>query len=98
MIPLLMENGIYRVYVINHLNMYKNYEVLCSRVVKSVECGGKFPVIPPRFVYPPKANETKFDGAAAENMKIGLKYDEEPLGFLAKVPPLGLSVFDVKFE
>jgi len=97
-IPLLMENGKYRVYVVNHLNMYKNYEVLCTKTVKSVECGGKFPVIPPRFVYPPKANETKFDGVAAESMKIGMKYDEVPLGFMAKVPPLGLSVFDVEFE
>ncbi|MBQ4631704.1 MAG: hypothetical protein IJB70_12065 [Clostridia bacterium] len=97
-LPVLMDNGVYRVYVINHLNNYKNYEVLCTKTVKSVECGGKFPVIPPRFVYPPKANETKFDGAAAENMKIGLKYDERPLGFLAKLPPLGLSVFDVTFE
>ncbi|MBR5507915.1 MAG: hypothetical protein IKV88_07720 [Clostridia bacterium] len=98
LLPVLMKNGKYRVYVINHLNNYKNYEVLCKKEVKSVECGGKFPVIPPRFVYPPKQNETKFDGAAAESMKIGMKYDDVPLGFLAKVPPLGISVFDVTFE
>lgn len=97
-LPVLMENGKYRIYVINHLNNYKNYEVLCKSTVKSVECGGKFPVIPPRFIYPPKPNETKFDGAAAESMKIGMKYDGKPLGFLAKVPPLGISVFDVTIE
>ncbi len=98
LLPVLLENGKYRVYVINHLNNYKNYEVLCKKEILSVECGGKFPVIPPRFVYPPNPDETKFDGAAAENMKIGMKYDAVPLGFLAKVPPLGLSVFDVSLK
>ena len=94
----MFENGKYRMYVINHLNNYKNYEVMCKKTIKAVDCSGKFPVMPPRFVFPPDPNETKFDGAAAENMKIGMKYDGIPYGFLAKLPPLGISVFDVTLE
>ena len=97
-LPVLLENGKYRMYVINHLNNYKNYEVMCKKPIKTVDCSGKFPVMPPRFVFSPDPNETKFDGAAAENMKIGMKYDGIPYGFLAKLPPLGISVFDVTLE
>ena len=68
---------------------------MCKKGIKTVECSGKFPVMPPRFVFPAGVNENKFDGAAAENMKIGLKYDGIPYGFVAKLPPLGISVFDV---
>ena len=94
-LPVLLANGKYRIYVINHLNNYKNYEVMCKKSIKEVTCGGKFPVMPPRYVFPPVPNETKFDGAAAEAMKIGIKYEGIPYGFLAKLPPLGISVFDV---
>jgi len=31
-------------------------------------------------------------------MKIGLKSDDIPFGFVAKVPPLGIGVFDVKLR
>ena len=94
-LPVLLENGKYRIYCINHLNNYKKYDVMCKSGIKAVECSGKFPVMPPRFVFPAGVNENKFDGAAAENMKIGMTYDGIPYGFVAKLPPLGISVFDV---
>lgn len=97
-LPVLLESGKYRIYCINHLNNYKKYDVMCKFGIEAVECSGKFPVMPPRFVFPAGVNENKFDGAAAENMKIGLKFDGTPYGFVAKLPPLGISVFDVTLK
>ena len=97
-LPVLLENGSYRIYVINHINNYQRIEIMCKKALDSVECAGKYPVMPPKFVVPPKPGETKFDGAKAESMKIGLKSDDIPFGFVAKVPPLGVGVFDVKLR
>ena len=95
-LPVLLSNGIYRIYVFNHENVYEKFEILSDKGIESVENVSKYPVMPARFVYKPKPGATKFDGAKAESMTIGLETDETPFGFIAKVPPYGVSVFDVK--
>jgi len=95
MLPVLLEDGVYRIYVYNVPNAYKRYEIMSKKPIKSVKPAGKYPVMPPKYVVPPKEGETKFDGAKADAIKIGLASDEIPFGFVAKVPPGGVSVFDV---
>ena len=94
-LPVLMGNGKYRIYVFNNENMYVKYTISSARGIANINNVSKYPVMPPRFVYKPKEGDTKFDGAKAESMTIGMQTDEIPFGFVAKVPPYGVSVFDV---
>lgn len=94
-LPVELENNVYRIYVFNLPNFYERYDIMCKKALDKVVPVSKYPVMPPKFVVPPKPGELKLDGAKAESMKIGLASDEIPFGFVAKVPPGGVSVFDV---
>lgn len=94
-LPVLLENGTYRLFVFNFDNVYTGFKIFINKEFKKVEIVSKYPVIPPRFVYKVNPWATKFDGAKAESIAIGLETDEIPSGFLAKVAPCGVSIFDV---
>jgi hypothetical protein len=96
LLPFELENGIYRVYVFNTENIYKRMKINTKRGIKSVKAVSKYPIMPVKYVLPPSENEEKLDGAKAESMRIGKKFEGVPYGFEGKVPPLGVSIFDVE--
>jgi len=98
LLPMKMKSGKYRVYVYNRVNQYIRSKIMCSKVLKSVKSVSKYPVMPVRFVYPPDPNAQKLDGAKADSILIGMEQNQKPEGFVAKVPPCGVAVFDVEFE
>ena len=98
LLPMLMEDGKYRVYVFNRVNHYMRSKIYCSKVPKSVKAVSQYPVMPVRFIYPPDPNAQKLDGAKADSILIGMTQTQKPEGFIAKVPPCGIAIFDVEFE
>ena len=98
LLPMIMADGTYRVYVYNRVNYYMRSKIMCSKTLKSVKAVSKYPVMPVRFVYPPDPNIPKLDGAKADSILIGMERDQKPEGFIAKVPPCGVAIFDVEFE
>ncbi|MBR5505890.1 MAG: hypothetical protein IKV73_06260 [Clostridia bacterium] len=98
LLPMIMKDGKYRVYVYNRVNQYKRSKIMCTKAVKSVKAVSKYPVMPVRFVYPPDPNAQKLDGAKADSILIGMERNQKPEGFIAKVPPCGVAIFDVEFE
>ena len=98
LLPMIMADGTYRVYVYNRVNYYMRSKIMCSKTLKSVKSVSKYPVMPVRFVYPPDPNISKLDGAKADSILIGMERDQKPEGFIAKVPPCGVAIFDVEFE
>jgi len=97
-LPVLLSNGKYRIHVFNYENLYQKYKITSKQGVAGIEIVSNYPVMPPRFVYKPKPGTTKFDGAKAESMTIGMETGEIPFEFIAKVPPHGVSVFDVELH
>ena len=96
-LPMLLDNGKYRVYVFNSENLYKRIKVHTARGIKSVNAVSKYPIMPVKFAFPEKENNgPKLDGAKAESIRIGEKVDEIPYCFVGKVPPEGVSIFDVE--
>jgi len=96
LLTLEISEAVYRVYVFNAENIYKRIKINTGRGIKEVKAVSKYPVMPVKFVLPPSENEEKLDGAKAESMRIGRKFEGIPYGFEAKVPPLGVSIFDVE--
>ena len=94
-LPVLLENGKYRLFVFNFDNVYAGFKIFINKEFEKVEIVSKYPVITPRFVYKVNPWASKFDGAKAESIAIGLETDEIPGGFLAKVTPYGVSIFDI---
>ena len=96
-LPMLMDNGAYRVYVFNSENLYKRMKIHTARGIKSVKAVSKYPIMPIKFIMPEKENNgPKLDGAKAESIRIGEKVEGTPFGFVGKVPPCGVSIFDVE--
>ncbi|MBR5505261.1 MAG: hypothetical protein IKV73_03020, partial [Clostridia bacterium] len=98
LLPMIMKDGKYRVYVYNRENRYMRSKIMCTKALKSVKAVSKYPVMPVRFVYPPDPNAQKLDGAKADSILIGMERNQKPEGFVAKVPPCGVAIFDVEFE
>jgi len=94
----LLENGKYRLFVFNFDNVYAGFKVFINKNFKEVEIVSKYPVIKPRYVYKINPWASKFDGAKAESIAIGLETDEIPSGFVAKVAPYGVSIFDITLD
>ncbi len=97
-VPMLMENGKYRLYVFNYDNVYASFKIFINKSFEKIEIVSKYPVIQPRYVYKVNPWASKFDGAKAESIAIGLETDEIPSGFVAKVAPFGVSIFDVTLD
>ena len=96
-LPFLLDNGKYRVYVFNSQNLYKRIKIHTDRGIKSVNAVSKYPLMPVKFAFPEKENNgPKLDGAKAESIRIGEKVDEIPYCFVGKVPPEGVAIFDVE--
>ena len=98
LLPFELENGIYRIYVFNTENIYKRMKINTKRGIKSVKAVSKYPLMPVKYVLPVSENDEKLDGAKAESMRIGKKFEGVPYGFEGKVPPLGVSIFDVELS
>lgn len=97
LLPLLMEDGMYRVYVFNNENKYLRAKIYTSAPPKKVVAASKYPVMPVRYIYPPDPNAQKLDGAKADSVLIGVSQNIPPEGFIAKVPPCGVAIFDIEF-
>ena len=95
-LPVLLNNGKYRLFVFNFDNVYAGFKIFINKTFGKIEIVSKYPVIQPRPVYKVNPWAKKFDGAKAESIAIGLESDEIPSGFLAKVAPCGVSIFDVE--
>lgn len=95
-LPVLLSNGKYRLFVFNYDNVYTGFKIFINKPFGKIEIVSKYPVIQPRPVYKVNPWARKFDGAKAESIAIGLETDEIPSGFLAKVAPYGVSIFDVE--
>ena len=96
-LPFLLEDGKYRVFVFNSQNLYKRIKIHTDRGIKSVNAVSKYPLMPVKFAFPEKENNgPKLDGAKAESIRIGEKVEETPYCFVGKVPPEGVSIFDVE--
>lgn len=91
-----MADGKYRLHIYNRQNQYMRAKIMCEKPVKEVKSVSKYPVMPVRFVYPPDPNAQKFDGAKADSILIGMTQDKEPEGFVAKVPPCGVAIFEIR--
>ena len=97
-LPVLLENGKYRLFVFNSDNIYAGFKIFINKEFEKIETVSKYPVITPRYVYKVNPWAAKFDGAKAESIAIGLETDETPSGFLAKVAPYGVSIFDITLK
>ncbi|MBE6644969.1 MAG: hypothetical protein E7612_06295 [Ruminococcaceae bacterium] len=95
-LPLLLENGIYRLYVFNKKDLYKRIEIRTARGIKSVASKSKYPIMPVKYISDTKPTGPKLDGAKAESIRIGEVFNGIPYGFVGKVPPEGVSIFDVE--
>ncbi len=93
---MLLKNGKYRVYIFNPRNNYLRAEVHCGKRVLSVENVSVFPLMPPKMIAA-VTTAGKGDGAKAHLMQV-----EDPnaraAGFIGKVQPCGVSIFDVTVE
>ena len=52
--------------------------------------------MPVKYVSDTKPTGPKLDGAKAESIRIGEVFEGIPYGFVGKVPPEGVSIFDVE--
>lgn len=95
-LTMLMKDGKYRLYVFNRKNHYMRSKIMCRKAVKSVKSISQYPVMPVRFIYPPDPNAQKLDGAKADSILIGMTQNIEPEGFIAKVPPCGIAIFEIE--
>ena len=95
-LPVMLNNGKYRLFVFNFENVYAGFKIFINKNFGKIEIVSKYPVIQPRYVYKVNPWASKFDGAKAESIAIGLETDEIPSGFLAKVAPYGVSIFDIE--
>ena len=92
-----LENGDYRIYVLNPVNNYNRAPVYCDKGILDVKSVSKYPLLPVKYLYKSQI-AGKGDGAKAFIMQSGGEAGENPRGFIGKVPPLGISIFDVKIE
>ncbi len=92
-----LENGVYRIYVLNPINNYNRVPIYSDKGVLEVKSVSKYPLLPAKYLYKSQV-AGKGDGAKAFIMQSGGEAGEIPCGFIGKVPPLGISIFDVKVE
>ena len=90
-----MSNGRYRLYLYNNINRYLHKEILCNHTIDHVETISKYPVMPPRYRRHETDNLPQFDGAKNDAIRINIKSDAPIYGFIGKVPPYGLSIYDI---
>ena len=93
-----LDDGTHRLYLINLTPNYQSYRITTRHDIDSVSCCGTYPVMPPRMFVKEENQKSGVDGARAEAMKIGMKLKGKPYGFIAKVAPSGISMFDLKFK
>ena len=91
-----LENGVYRVYVFNPKNNYLRASIHCDKRVLKVDNVSVFPLMPCKLLAA-VTTAGKGDGAKAHLMQV-----EDPnavaAGFIGKVQPCGVSIFDVTVE
>ncbi len=92
-IPMKISDNIYRVYAFNPLNNYTRAQIHCDKQVLKVDNISKYPLMPCKLLAA-VTTAGKGDGAKAHLMQV-----EDPnaiaKGFIGKIPPCGLSIFDV---
>lgn len=91
-----LSNGNYRVYVFNPRNNYLRASIHCDKRVLKVDNVSVFPLMPCKMIAK-VTTAGKGDGAKAHLMQV-----EDPnavaAGFIGKVQPCGVSIFDVTVE
>lgn len=91
-----LNNGKYRVYIFNPRNNYLRASVHCDKRVLKVDNVSVFPLMPCKLLAA-VTTAGKGDGAKAHLMQV-----EDPnavaAGFIGKVQPCGVSIFDVTVE
>ena len=91
-----LHNGKYRVYIFNPRNNYLRANIYCDKNVRKVENVSIFPLMPCKMIAK-VTTAGKGDGAKAHLMQV-----EDPnapsAGFIGKVQPCGVSIFDVIVE
>ncbi len=91
-----LTSGAYRVYVFNPRNNYLRAQVDCDKRVLKVENVSVFPLMPCKLLAK-VTTSAKGDGAKAHLMQV-----EDPnaaaAGFIGRVQPCGVSIFDVTVE
>ena len=90
-----MSDGRYRLYLYNSINRYLRKEITCIRTIDHVEAVSKYPVMPARYRRKENDNLAQFDGAKNDAIRINIKSDAPIYGFIGKVPPFGLSIYDI---
>ncbi len=95
-IPVKLDDNLYRVYILNPIGNYVRAQVFCDKTVVKVDNISKYPLMPSKLIAPIKTAGAG-DGAKAHLMQV-----EDPnakaIGFIGKVPPVGISIFDVTVE
>ena len=97
LMPQVMEDGTYRLYVFNRDKIYKRAEIYSKKRIVSVRNVSMYPVLPVKMIYKATSDQ-KLDGAKGHLMNYAPKCDEIPCGFIAKIPPFGVSIFDIEVE
>lgn len=91
-----LESGAYRVYVFNPRNNYLRAQINCDKRVLKVDNVSVFPLMPCKLLAK-VSTEGKGDGAKAHLMQVE-DPDAVAAGFVGKVQPCGVSIFDVTVE
>lgn len=92
-IPMQIAENVYRVYAYNPINNYVRAQIHCDKQVLKVDNISKYPLMPCKMLAA-VTTAGKGDGAKAHLMQV-----EDPnavaAGFIGKIPPCGLSIFDI---
>ena len=95
-VPMQLEDKKYRIYVYNPDNVYIRAEIHSKRNVENVESVSKYPLMPAPLIKLLK-HKGIGDGAMAYLSTV-VDESAKATGFVAKVPPIAMSIFDVTVE